>query len=189
MAKPSPASERLKRLLEDPNLMDTICTHVAAGGTLIDLCEDTWNVQYGRISNWIHADKERSKRYIQALNDRAEWGTEIVLRELRRLGLSDIRKIFKEDGSLKPVEEWPAEISAAVASIEVDELFEGSGKERQQIGFTKKVKFWDKGRALELLGKNLRLFIERHESANVAKLEDLVMASFKDEKDEPGEQT
>jgi len=171
--------ERLKRLLADPHLIDTICGHVANGGTLITLCE-TWDVRFGDISNWIHADRERERRYIKALNDRGEWGVERVLQELRELGFSDLRKIFDEKGRILDPSMWPDGVAKAVSSIEVDELFDGSGKDKTHIGFTKKVKFWDKSRALEMLGKNLRMFIDRHELSGTVKLED-ILASSRDE--------
>ena len=47
-----------------------------------------------------------------------------VLAELVKLAKSDIRKVWNEDGSLKPMTEWPEEIAGCVASVEVDELFE-----------------------------------------------------------------
>lgn len=85
---------------------------------------------------------------------------EAVLDELARVGFSDLRKVFSPDGGLLPVSEWPEDISRAVSSVEVEELFEGSGKERQQVGWTKKVKLWPKTEALSLLGKNLKLFTD-----------------------------
>lgn len=85
---------------------------------------------------------------------------EAILDELARVGFSDLRKVFSADGGLLPVSEWPEDTARAISSVEVDELFEGSGKERTQIGWTRKVKLWPKAEALSLLGKNLKLFTD-----------------------------
>jgi phage terminase small subunit len=54
----------------------------------------------------------------------------------------------------------PEDARRAIAGIEIVEEFEGSGKDREQIGYTKKIKFWDKPKALENLGKHLGIYLE-----------------------------
>lgn len=76
---------------------------------------------------------------------------ERIAQELARIGFSDIRNLFDEKGALKTPENWSDEDAAAVASVETDELFEGFGREREQVGLTKKVKVWEKTKALEAL--------------------------------------
>ena len=39
----------------------------------------------------------------------------------------------------------------------------GTGRDREKVGVTRKVKFWDKPRALELLGKYLKMFTDKFE--------------------------
>ncbi len=99
--------------------------------------------------------KERSER-TQITADR-------VITEVARLGFSDLRKLFGKNGELLPIQQWPDDVAAAVSSVEVDELFEGFGENRVQVGYTKKVKLWDKGKALEMLGRHLKLFVDRME--------------------------
>jgi phage terminase small subunit len=115
------------------------------------------------------------------------WVKERVLLELKRIGEADIRKIFDEDGNIKPVHEWPNEVAAFVSSIETVEEFEGSGKDREQIGWNKKVKLWNKERALELLGKNIQMFTDKIEHSGKLTLEDLVNASWDKKKGEGDE--
>lgn len=79
---------------------------------------------------------------------------EMVVQELARIGFSSIKNLFKPDGTLKPLNEWDDDISAAVSSIEVEEIRQG----RKVIGHTKKVKLWSKAPALTDLSKYLGLF-------------------------------
>jgi len=81
--------------------------------------------------------------------------SERILTEVARVGLSDLRKLYNEDGSLKLPHEWSDEAAAAVAGVEVFEEFVGKGKDRTLAGHTKKVRSFDKVRALELLSKHL----------------------------------
>jgi phage terminase small subunit len=83
---------------------------------------------------------------------------ERVLQEFASLGFSDVRKLFGEDGKLLPPKEWPDDIAGAVSSIETEELYDGHGKDRTWIGYTRKVKLWNKTDALRALGEHLKLF-------------------------------
>lgn len=97
---------------------------------------------------------------------KAEIKAEEVLKELKILGHSDVRGLFDDSGCIKPTSQWPDELAKAVASIEVFEEFQGRGNDREFIGYTKKVKFWDKPKALELMGKHKKLFTEKMEHTN-----------------------
>ena len=59
---------------------------------------------------------------------------------------------------LLPPDQWDDAPAAAVASVEREELFAGSGKDRQLVGHTVKVKLWDKNSAAEKLMRHLGLF-------------------------------
>jgi phage terminase small subunit len=84
--------------------------------------------------------------------------SEQIVREAACIAFSDIRKLFDENGKLKPIHELHEDVSAVIASIEVFEEFEGSGKDRRLSGYIKKIKLWDKNAALEKLFKHLGLF-------------------------------
>lgn len=99
----------------------------------------------------------------ERLANRAEVTAERILQELARIAFVDPRAIFAEDGSVKPIPEWEEDIARALSGCEVTEEFAGRGADREQVGFTKKVKFWDKRGALELLGKHLALFTDKVE--------------------------
>jgi phage terminase small subunit len=71
-----------------------------------------------------------------------------IVREMGRVAFADIRKLYDESGNLKPIHELDEEAAAQLAGVEVEELFEGRGEDRQQIGVLRKVKRWDKVKAL-----------------------------------------
>lgn len=167
---------RLRDRLADAGLINDICGHVANGGTLITLAKE-WDLKFSDLSNWIHTNKEYDQRYIKALNDRGEWAAERILHEFRQLAYSDIREAFNADGSLKSIDEIPESVARAIQSIDIDELYEGVGAERQQVGLTKKVKFWNKSDALLQLGKQLGMFNPVNKHLIGKTLEELVAAS------------
>jgi phage terminase small subunit len=111
---------------------------------------------------------------VQKHNRKREERTEItadrVLKEMARLAFADIGQAFDENGGLLPIHKMPEDVRRAVASVETDELADGSGAERAVVGQTRKVKTWDKPRVLEMLAKHLGLFEEaaRGESSGPA---------------------
>lgn len=114
--------------------------------------------------------KERAER-VQVDADR-------ILSELVKLAFVDISKIFDERNAVLPTEKWPEEARKSLASIEVDEIFDYEGNQRVHIGYTKKVKFWPKTQALDMLGRHLKMFTTKHEvELGKQTLEQLVAAS------------
>ena len=90
---------------------------------------------------------------------------EYVLRRLVEIDRMDVADILKDDGSFKPLSEWPMVWRNFISSIDMAELFEGRGDKREQTGILKKIKWPDKVRNLEMLGKhvNVKAFKEHHE--------------------------
>jgi phage terminase small subunit len=86
-----------------------------------------------------------------------------VLQEIARLAFVDLRKLFAADGSLKPITDLDDDTAAALASVQVDELWEQVDDHRQPVGQTKKIRLWNKTENLTLLAKHLRLLVDRVE--------------------------
>lgn len=81
-----------------------------------------------------------------------------TLIEASRIALFDPRKLFREDGSPKPVSELDDDTAAVLAGLDVHEEYAGSGEDRVFIGYTKKYKLADKNAALEKLFKHHGLY-------------------------------
>ena len=88
---------------------------------------------------------------------------ERVKQEYARLAFLDIRKAFDENGNLKLVHELDDDTAAAIAGLDVEELWGGRGEDRENIGRLRKIKLSDKRGALDSLATHLGMFVERHE--------------------------
>jgi phage terminase small subunit len=87
---------------------------------------------------------------------------ERVLTEYARLAFLDIRKAFDEDGRLRPIHDLDDDTVAAVSGIEVEDLYEGKGADREHVGRLHKLKLSDKKAALDSLAKHIGLLKDGH---------------------------
>lgn len=94
----------------------------------------------------------------EARAERTEVSADRVLRELLRLGTSNVKRLFDEHGNFLPINEIDDHTAAAISSIEV--VMEKGQEGNETTVFTKKVRFWDKKGSLELIGKHLGMFDE-----------------------------
>lgn len=166
--------------LAEPDLLEVICDNVACGGSVVDLCA-TWDVHYHKIVQWVY-DKNfpgRKDAYEAALTSRLEWTKARICEELKSIGLADIRGAYDDQGNLKDMKDMPAELARVIAGVDVNEEFQTVDGQPEKIGTTKKIKLWDKLRALELLGKNLSMFRDAvdHNVSGRVTLEDMVAGS------------
>lgn len=88
-------------------------------------------------------------------SERVEVKADDVLRELLRLGMSDPAGAFDDAGNLLPIRQMPLEVRRAIAGVEV--------RKDENGAVITKVKWWDKTKGLDLLGRHLRLFVDRTE--------------------------
>lgn len=173
-----------ERVKANPDAMTTIFRHLANGGHLFDLLE-IWGAAYSDVLAWIHDDDRRRDLYTAAIQTQTEYVKREVLDTLRKIARFDIRQLYDERGALLHPVDWPHAAAFAVAGVDVFEEYQGRGDERELVGYTKKVKLRDNLKAFEMIGKNLALFIERHEHTHRHTLEALVMAAIQPPAERP----
>src|SRR5690606_27443672 len=100
------------------------------------------------VARAIHeALSERSRR--------VEVDADYVLQRLVEIDQMDVLDILTEGMSLKPVSDWPRIWRQYLSGFDLAEMFEGSGDQREMVGILKKIKWPDKVKNLELLGKHV----------------------------------
>lgn len=137
----------------DEYLIDLNATQAA---TRAGYSERTANEQGSRLLAHVSVSAAIQARLAKS-TQKAELTVELVDQELVRLIRSDLRRLFREDGSMLAPHEWPDDVAASVSGVDVTEEYEGTGESRKLVGHTKKVKIWDKVAALNLAAKRLRL--------------------------------
>jgi phage terminase small subunit len=95
-----------------------------------------------------------------ALIARVQIRADAVVRELARIAFSDVGKLVDVDGRLLSLVELPEDTRRAIAALEMPER--RGGRETRRVV---RVRFFDKLRALEMLGKHLGLFSDRSSNA------------------------
>lgn len=109
--------------------------------------------------------------------DRLKIKSDFVVRELLNIATANIADAYNVDGTLKAIEDMPEPIMKAIAFMKRVDLFDGQGKERKKIGCNWCVRFYDRIRALELLGKHLKMFTDKHEITGLENLAERVKAA------------
>lgn len=125
-----------------------------------------------------HIKKYIAKRLAERM-EKLEIKGEEVLRRLDLIGGIDIGDMMDENNCLLPVKDMPAHVRQCISGIEVFEEWDwqdnpddpNAPRVKVKIGETKKVKFWDKVKSNELLGKNKKLFNDKVELEHSGRIE------------------
>jgi phage terminase small subunit len=113
---------------------------------------------------------------IQKLEKKCEITAEKVLKRLWRIANADLAQFYDRNGNLKNVHDIPKTHRFALMGIEIDEIWNGLGQDRIRTGETKKIKIADKIRALELLGRHLKMFTDNVEITENTSIADRMKA-------------
>jgi len=100
-----------------------------------------------------------------------EVSAEEVLASLKKLAFFDVRKCFREDGSLKSIPELDEETAFALAGMHVQKAYEHLGNGLAKgVGVIKRIKFHDRGLNLERLGRYVPGFFKNNKVGVEAKI-------------------
>lgn len=111
-----------------------------------------------------------------AMAEKSEVDGARILQEAARLALLDPRQLFDEKGRIKPPSEWPDELAACIASVKTKPEYEWHGEDREYVGDSYEVRFWDKNAALLKLFKNKGLFEQDNKQKRGDELDSLTPA-------------
>lgn len=108
----------------------------------------------------------------KALEERAKEtkiDADYVLYRLKEIDEMDALDILEDDGNVRPIREWPKIWRQFISGFEVVEMMNGKGDDKYVAGMLKKIKWPDKTKNLELIGKhvNVGAFRERVEHSGV----------------------
>ncbi|MBN8935741.1 MAG: terminase small subunit [Rhizobiales bacterium] len=95
---------------------------------------------------------------IAARSQRTQIDADWVLKRLALEVDADLADLYDDNNNLKAVSEWP-EVwrRGLVAGVDINALFEGTGKDRVQIGYVKKIRLADRIRIIELIGRHIKV--------------------------------
>lgn len=105
------------------------------------------------------------KAAMEARNKRTQIDADYVLSRLTEIDQMDLLDILDDDLSIKPLSKWPKVWRQSLSGFDIAEMFEGAGKERDLVGLMKKIKWPDKVKNLELLGKHVNVNAFREQVA------------------------
>jgi phage terminase small subunit len=117
----------------------------------------------------LYNDRKVSSRLTQlkeSFRQRNMITVERVLKEYAKLGFFDPRNLFDADGKPKDITELDDETAAALAGLDIQEVYEGFGDDRKFVGYTKKYKLTDKKAALDSMARYLGMFTDKTEVDN-----------------------
>lgn len=85
-------------------------------------------------------------------NERVEIKADYVLNRLIEIDQMDVLDILYEDGALKAISEWPRAWRTTLSGLDLNEMM---GQDGNTVAILKKIKWPDKLKNIELLGKHI----------------------------------
>ena len=109
---------------------------------------------------------ELVEKGLKNLEEKIELSAEKVLRELTLIAFANVTKCFDEKGRLRPLHELSENQQKILSSVETEEEFLRYSGKKVKCGYVRKIKTYDKVRALEMLAKHFKLLTEIQEINN-----------------------
>jgi phage terminase small subunit len=132
--------------------------------------------------------QKRIAELMEERNKRNRVSADYVIMRLVEIDQMDVIDILNDDMSIKPVSEWPKVWRQYLTGFELADMFEGRGDEKELVGILKKIKWPDKVKNLELIGKHVDVnaFKERLEVSGTVTIADRMAAARRRVKEQAG---
>ncbi|EDI4868942.1 terminase small subunit [Salmonella enterica] len=132
--------------------------------------------------------QKRIAEIMEERNKRLRVSADYVLLRLVEIDQMDVIDILNDDMSIKPVSEWPKVWRQYLTGFELADMFEGRGDEKELVGILKKIKWPDKVKNLELIGKHVDVnaFKERLEVSGTVTIADRMAKARRRVKEQAG---
>jgi len=149
-----------------------VVTGVDEDGRAISLFEAHKRVYQGKMTDKTRhetASRIRARPHVDArvselremAAEKAVINRDYVLNRLVEIDQMDALDILNDDGSIKPIRAWPKVWRQYLSGMEVVEMSGANGDDEKMSAVLKKIKWPDKVRNLELIGRTVGAFIER----------------------------
>lgn len=103
--------------------------------------------------------KERIAQLLRPQRQAVVANQERVIQELSAIAFGNVKELYDEHGRLKPIHELEDHVAATIAEVHEETRIEGRGDDAETVR-TKKVKSWDKMKALEMLAKHFKMYTD-----------------------------
>ncbi|MDE9605246.1 terminase small subunit [Citrobacter freundii] len=132
--------------------------------------------------------QKRITELMEERNKRLRVSADYVLLRLVEIDQMDVIDILNDDMSIKPVSEWPKVWRQYLTGFELADMFEGRVDEKELVGILKKIKWPDKVKNLELIGKHVDVnaFKERLEVSGTVTIADRMAKARRRVKEQAG---
>ena len=176
-AKKRERKERTAALLAMPMTLHDLIICVTSGGTLTEFCKAR-DVPYNAVSAWIASNDKRDEAYRAAMAKRDEQNKDVIIGQLREMASADIALAFDpKTNTLLPIHDIPENVRRMIAAIEIEEIFAGRGENREVVGHLKKIKLWDRNKAVETFARHHKMLTDKVEASADQTLADLLAQS------------
>lgn len=137
-------------------------------GEIVQICVEKYGISRSGVEKWIQlarpkveilrqqADLFKQKAIeeeVAASAKRLNITRDAVLERLWRIANGNLQDYFHGRTSMIPIKDLPREIAANLASVELDELYHGSGDAKYWVGQTKKIRLHDPLKAIDMINK------------------------------------
>lgn len=152
------------------NTFSEIIDWIGEGGTLPQFAAQHV-ANHAALYLWIQENKQRRDQYDAAIKMREEYLKQKIIEELRDIATYDIRDAYNENGEPIRLNEVPLKLRKTIQSIK-------STKSGDTV--TTEIKFFDKIKAINLLGKELGMFQNKVELSASKSLEKIIEESWRE---------